>query len=97
MIEELKTDALSAAGIQNAAILIVIIGSVILLVAGIGCCGAWKESKCLLGVVSVVSKLMKTHDMSGNLLDVGCILSGPIGSSYDLFNTPIFRCVHASL
>jgi len=50
MIEELKTDALSAAGIQNAAILIVIIGSVILLVAGIGCCGAWKESKCLLGV-----------------------------------------------
>jgi len=50
MIEELKTDAFSAADIQGAAILIVIIGSVILLVAGIGCCGAWKESKCLLGV-----------------------------------------------
>jgi len=39
----------SAGDIQSAAVLIVIIGSVILLIAGIGCFGAWKDSKCLLG------------------------------------------------
>lgn len=50
IIEELKIEDFSASDITSAAVLIVIIGSVILLVAGIGCCGAWKDSKCLLGV-----------------------------------------------
>jgi len=50
VIAKAGIDSFSAAHITNAAILIVIVGSVIMLVAGIGCCGAWKESKCLLGV-----------------------------------------------
>lgn len=50
VLEKAKVEDVSASDLSGAAILIVIIGSVILLVAGIGCCGAWKESKCLLGV-----------------------------------------------
>jgi len=57
-LDGMKIDGISAADIQNAAILIVIIGSIILLVAGIGCCGAQKDSKCLLGVFFISMIIM---------------------------------------
>jgi len=50
VFKELKIDGLTAADITNAAILIVAIGSIILLLAAIGCCGAHWNNKCLLGV-----------------------------------------------
>lgn len=49
-MEALKLDGFSADNITNVAILIVIIGCIIMVIAGIGCCGAQKNSKCLLGV-----------------------------------------------
>ena len=53
VIDELKLEGgPTAASITNVAILIVIIGTIIMVIAGIGCLGASKNSKCLLGVVS---------------------------------------------
>jgi len=49
-IEALKIDGLTADNITNVAILIIIVGCIIMVIAGIGCCGAQKNSKCLLGV-----------------------------------------------
>ena len=50
-LEEIPDLGISAKDISAAAIVLVIIGAVIMLIAGIGCCGAAKNSKCLLGVV----------------------------------------------
>jgi len=51
VIDELKLEGgPTAASITNVAILIVIIGTIIMVIAGIGCLGASKNSKCLLGV-----------------------------------------------
>lgn len=49
-LKELPDTGITAQNLQGAAIVIVIIGSVIMLIAGIGCCGAAKNNKCLLGV-----------------------------------------------
>ena len=58
MLDVLHLDKITGSDIQNVAILIVIIGCVILVIAGIGCLGAMKSNKCLLGTVS--HKNMKT-------------------------------------
>lgn len=50
-VEALNLDIGDVAGnITNVAIIIVVVGCIIMLLAGIGCCGAQKDSKCLLGV-----------------------------------------------
>jgi len=53
-LEEVPDLGISAKDIHAAAIVLVIIGAVIMLIAGIGCCGAAKNSKCLLGVFFIV-------------------------------------------
>jgi len=53
-LEEVPELGISAKDIHAAAIVLVIIGAVIMLIAGIGCCGAAKNSKCLLGVFFIV-------------------------------------------
>jgi len=50
VLEEVPDLGISAADLKAAAIVLVIIGSVIMLIAGIGCFGAAKNSKCLLGL-----------------------------------------------
>ena len=53
VLEEVPDLGISAADLKAAAIVLVIIGSVIMLIAGIGCFGAAKNSKCLLGLVGL--------------------------------------------
>lgn len=50
MLTELKIEDFTDQDILNAAILLVVVGCIIMVLAGIGCCGAMKNSKCLLGV-----------------------------------------------
>jgi len=55
---ELNIDGISADQISNMAILICVIGGIIMVIAGIGCCGAMKNVKCLLGVFFIAMLLI---------------------------------------
>jgi len=56
--DELNIDGISADQISNMAILICVIGGIIMIIAGIGCCGAMKNVKCLLGVFFIAMLLI---------------------------------------
>jgi len=56
--DELNIDGISADQISNMAILICVIGGIIMVIAGIGCCGAMKNVKCLLGVFFIAMLLI---------------------------------------
>jgi len=56
--EELKIEGITAEQISNMAILICVIGGIIMIIAGIGCCGAMKNVKCLLGVFFIAMLLI---------------------------------------
>jgi len=56
--EELKIDGITAEQISNLAILICVVGGIIMIIAGIGCCGAMKNVKCLLGVFFIAMLLI---------------------------------------
>jgi len=55
---ELKIEGITAEQISNMAILICVIGGIIMIIAGIGCCGAMKNVKCLLGVFFIAMLLI---------------------------------------
>jgi len=57
-IEKLGLEGISASSITNLAILIVIVAAIIMLIAGIGCCGAAKNNKCLLGTFFIAMVLI---------------------------------------
>jgi CD63 antigen len=48
--------------------LLIAVGIIIAVIAFFGCCGAWKESKCLLIIVSIL--ILKVHLMPETILSV---------------------------
>jgi len=56
--DELKIEGITADQISNMAILICVIGGIIMIIAGIGCCGAMKNVRCLLGVFFIAMLLI---------------------------------------
>jgi len=59
VVDKLKLgDVIDVDRLESAAIILVIVGSLAFLIAFVGCCGAWKDNKCLLGLFFIIMLLL---------------------------------------
>lgn len=86
-VEDLKLEGLSADKIVNVAILIIIVGAIIMIIAGIGCIGAQKNSKCLLGTFFIAMLVVCAVVIAGAILIkvFPNTISGPITDKFKAF------------
>lgn len=55
--------------VVNVSYFLIVIGAILVVIGFLGCCGAQKESKCLLMMVRTCQCLIMLHQ---SLLEVGC-------------------------
>jgi len=59
VVDKLKLgDVIDVDRLESAAIMLVIVGTLTFLIAFVGCCGAWKDNKCLLGLFFIIMLLL---------------------------------------